>query len=174
MVAVGRITVLLVDDNPSARAEPAGLADSGQLGHAIREAATDGSMLAPEIVAAMLSPVKLDGALTADQKDLRHEVARGRPVKAPAAAKGAALAGGERHGRRHLPAVDAGRDPRPGQSARHRPRMLHAAIARREEALSRLLPGGLAERLRVDAGRRSGSGGLPSRSTCRTAGAVPR
>lgn len=130
------------------------VADSGRLGRAIREVATGGSMLDPEIVTAMLSPVRLDGELTADQEELLVDVASGRPVKAIAATRGATpeavnaaieevfltLAQGASSGR---------------QSALRRLRMLHTAILRREEQgeiLSRLLPGGLAEKLRLDAG----------------------
>jgi class 3 adenylate cyclase len=111
-------------------------------------------MLDPEIVTAILSPVRLDGELTADQEALLGEVARGRPLKAIAASRRAtpeavnsaieevflALAQGASSGR---------------AGALRRLRMLHTAILRREEQgeiLSRLLPGGLAEKLRVDAG----------------------
>jgi class 3 adenylate cyclase/DNA-binding NarL/FixJ family response regulator len=130
------------------------VADSGRLCRAIREVATGGSMLDPEIVAAILSPVRLAGELTADQDALLGEVARGRPLKAIAASRRATpeavnsaieevflvLARGASSGR---------------AGALRRLRMLHTAILRREEQgeiLSRLLPGGLAEKLRVDAG----------------------
>ncbi len=130
------------------------VADSGRLGRAIREVATGGSMLDPEIVAAMLSPVKLDGELTAEQEELLNEVARGRPVKAIAAASNATPAAVnaaiEDLFLRLAQGASAGR-----HSALRRLRMLHTAILRREEqgeTLSRLLPSGLAEKLRLDGG----------------------
>jgi class 3 adenylate cyclase/DNA-binding NarL/FixJ family response regulator len=130
------------------------VADSGRLGRAIREVATGGSMLDPEIVAAMMSPVRMDGALTAEQEDLLEEVARGRPVKAIAAATGATPAAVnaaiEDLFLRLAQGASAGR-----QSALRQLRMLHTAILRRDEqgeTLSRLLPSGLAEKLRVDGG----------------------
>lgn len=130
------------------------VADSGRLGRAIREVATGGSMLDPEIVTAVISPVRGDGELTADQEELLQEVARGRPVKAIAAARAAppeaVNAAIEEVFLRLAQGASAGR-----QSALRRLRMLHTTILRQEEqgeTLSRLLPGGLAEKLRVDAG----------------------
>ena len=126
--------------------------DSGRLSRAIREVATGGSMLDPEIVRALVSPVQADNVLSPDQEDLLHQVAHGRPVKAIAATLGCppeavndqieglflALARGASAGR---------------AEALRQLRMLHAAILEREEqgqTLSRLLPGGLAEKLRTD------------------------
>lgn len=130
------------------------VADSGRLGRAIREVATGGSMLDPEIVHALVSPARTDGELDAAGEDLLRQVAEGRPVKAIAAARGDTpesvnaaveqlfldLATGASKGR---------------ESALRRLRLLHAAIAQREEqgeTLSRLLPGGLADKLRSDRG----------------------
>jgi adenylate cyclase len=128
------------------------LADSDQLSRAIREVASGGSMLDPEIVRALVSPARQDGDLSADQENLLHQVAQGRTVKALAAA------------RREPPEVVNSRiedlflvlakGASAGQEdALRRLRLLHAAIAQREEqgeTLSRLLPSGLAEKLRVD------------------------
>jgi adenylate cyclase len=130
------------------------VADSGRLGRAIREVATGGSMLDPEIVHALVSPARVDGELDDDAEDLLRQVAEGRPVKAIAAARGDTpeavndaieqLFLDLAHG------ASAGRD-----GALRRLRMLHGAIASREEqgeTLSRLLPGGLADKLRTDRG----------------------
>jgi adenylate cyclase len=128
------------------------VADSDRLGRAIREVATGGSMLDPEIVAAVVSPTRGEGDLSPQDEDLLQQVASGRPVKAIAVGRGVppeavndaveqlflTLARGATAGR---------------AEALRRLRMLHAAIVQREEqgeTLSRLLPGGLAEKLRTD------------------------
>jgi adenylate cyclase len=128
------------------------VADSDRLARAIREVATGGSMLDPEIVRALVTPARTDGVLTDEQEDLLRQVAEGRPVKAIATSMGVppeavndaiealflALANGASAGQ---------------ADALHRLRMLHSAILDREEqgqTLSRLLPGGLADRLRTD------------------------
>ena len=59
--------------------------DGNRLARAIREVATGGSMLDPEIVHALVAPGARDGELTADEDELLHQVAEGRPVKAIAA-----------------------------------------------------------------------------------------
>ncbi len=128
------------------------VADGDRLARAIREVATGGSMLDPEIVTAMVSPARAEGTLTDAQEELLRQVAEGRPVKAiaaqtkstPEAVNNAieslflVLAADASVGR-----VDA---------LRHL-RMLHSAILDREEqgqTLSRMLPGGLADELRLD------------------------
>src|ERR671930_397409 len=60
--------------------------DSGRLAQAIREVATGGSMLDPEIVRALVSPARREGDLGPEDEDLLRQVAEGRPVKAIAAA----------------------------------------------------------------------------------------
>ena len=128
------------------------VADGDRLSRAIREVATGGSMLDPEIVSALVTPVRSSADLTADEEALLHDIAEGRPVKAIAAARGTTpesvntdveelflkLARGASDGR---------------ESALRRLRLLQQAILEREEqgeTLSRFLPGGLAERLRAD------------------------
>ena len=64
------------------------VSDGNRLARAIRDVATGGSMLDPEIVEALVSPAKSDADLTASQTDLLEQVAQGRPVKAIAAASG--------------------------------------------------------------------------------------
>ena len=128
------------------------IAEPDRLAQAIREVATGGSMLDPEIVQALLAPARKDGDLTEEQEALLRQVAEGRPVKAiatsmeiPPEAVNDAI--------EHL-FLDLARGASSGQAdALRRLRMLHTAILDREEqgeTLSRLLPGGLAERLRND------------------------
>jgi class 3 adenylate cyclase/ActR/RegA family two-component response regulator len=126
--------------------------DGDQLVRAVREVATGGSMLDPVIVHALVAPVRDDGDLDDEEDQLLRWIAEGRPVKAIAAARG------------HSPEVvqeaiealflklaqgaSAGR-----ASALRRLRLLQKAIIDREEqgeTLSRLLPGGLADKLRRD------------------------
>jgi adenylate cyclase len=128
------------------------VADSNRLARAIREVATGGSMLDPEIVRALVSPARRPGELSEEDEDLLRQIAEGRPVKAIAASRGdppeavnaaieglfLALARG----------ASAGQD-----DALRRLRLLHAAILQREEqgeTLSRLLPSGLFAKLRAD------------------------
>ena len=130
------------------------VADSDRLARAIRDVATGGSMLDPEIVAALVSPAREDATLSEEQEDLLRQVAEGRPVKAIAASR-------RETAEAVNDAVEAlflniARGASAGQDdALRRLRMLHAAILEREEqgeTLSRLLPGGLAEKLRTDRG----------------------
>jgi class 3 adenylate cyclase/ActR/RegA family two-component response regulator len=133
------------------------IAEGDQLVDAIRAVATGGTALDPAIVEALVRPVTTHGGLSPAEEELLSMVAEGKPIKAIAAA-------------RHLPAeavdaeveavfvklaegVSAGT-----QGALQRLRLLHKAIVDREEqgeTLSRLLPGGLAEKLRRD-GRQIG------------------
>jgi adenylate cyclase len=128
------------------------IAEGNQLVDAIRAVATGGTALDPSIVEALLRPVTSHGGLSPAEEALLSMVAEGKPIKAIAVA-------------RHLPAsaidaeveavfvklaegVSAGT-----QGALQRLRLLHKAIVDREEqgeTLSRLLPGGLAEKLRRD------------------------
>ena len=133
------------------------IAEGNQLVEAIRAVATGGTALDPAIVEALIRPVTSHGGLTGPEEELLSMVAEGKPIKAIAAA-------------RRLPAeaVDAEVEAvfvklAEGVSAGtagalRRLRLLHQAIVDREEqgeTLSRLLPGGLAEKLRRD-GRRIG------------------
>ncbi|MEP7055541.1 MAG: adenylate/guanylate cyclase domain-containing protein [Actinomycetota bacterium] len=130
------------------------LADSDRLARAIREVATGGSMLDPEIVRALVTPARVEGALSDREEALLRQVAEGRPVKAIASSQGETaetvndaiealfltLARGASAGQEH---------------ALRRLRQLHTAILEREEqgeTLSRLLPSGLAAKLKADRG----------------------
>ena len=63
------------------------VSDGDRLARAVREVATGGSMLDPEIVQALVNPVRVEGELTEDEDDLLTQVAQGRPIKAIAASR---------------------------------------------------------------------------------------
>jgi adenylate cyclase len=126
------------------------VAAGNQLADAIRAVATGGTALDPVVVEALVRPVVPPGGLLPAEEELLGMIAEGKPIKAIAVA-------------RHVPpeAVDAEVQAvfvklatgvsAGSQSALRRLRMLHQAIVDREEqgeTLSRLLPGGLAEKLR--------------------------
>jgi class 3 adenylate cyclase/DNA-binding NarL/FixJ family response regulator len=125
------------------------VSDGNRLARAIREVATGGSMLDPEIVEALVSPARDESDLTSSEQALLQQVAEGRPVKAIAASLGSTPESVN-------DAIESlfltlARGASAGQeSALRRLRLLQKAIVDREEqgeTLSRLLPGGLAERL---------------------------
>jgi len=130
------------------------VADSDRLARAIREVATGGSMLDPEIVSALVSPARTEGTLSAEQEDLLRQVAEGRPVKAIAAS--ADVTPESVHDAIEVLFLTLARGASAGQEeALRQLRMLHTGILEREEqgqTLSRLLPTGLAEKLRSDRG----------------------
>jgi class 3 adenylate cyclase/DNA-binding NarL/FixJ family response regulator len=128
------------------------VSNGDHLARAIREVATGGSMLDPQIVQSLVAPVRGAGALTSDDEDLLQQVAEGKPVKAIAAARGTtpeAVNDAIESLFLHL-----AHDASAGQEgALRRLRLLQKAIVDREEqgeTLSRFLPGGLAQRLRTD------------------------
>jgi adenylate cyclase len=126
------------------------VAEGNQLADAIRSVATGGTALDPAIVEALVRPVISPGELAPAEEELLGMIAEGKPIKAIAVA-------------RRVPpeAVDAEVEAvfvklaagvaSGNPAALNRLRMLHQAIIEREEqgeTLSRLLPGGLAEKLR--------------------------
>jgi class 3 adenylate cyclase/ActR/RegA family two-component response regulator len=128
------------------------IAEGDQLVDAVRQVATGGTALDPAIVDALVRPVRSEGELSREDDELLMFVAEGRPIKAIAATRKTTpeavsddvealfltLARG----------VSSGAD-----GSLRRLRLLHQAIVDREEqgeTLSRLLPGGLAEKLRVE------------------------
>jgi adenylate cyclase len=131
------------------------VAEGDQLARAVREVATGGSVLDPKIVEALVSPVTGDGGLTPAEEELLQMVAEGRPIKAIAVTKAttpaAVSADVEQLFLKISDAATAGT-----AGSLRRLRMLHQAIVDREEqgeTLSRLLPGGIAEKLRREGGR---------------------
>jgi adenylate cyclase len=132
--------------------------DGDQLARAVREVATGGSMLDPAIVNALVAPARGVGELDEREDQLLQWIAEGRPVKAIAATWGitpeAANDAVEELFLKLAKEASAGRE-----GALRRLRLLQKAIVDREEqgeTLSRLLPGGLVEKLRRD-GREPGA-----------------
>jgi len=128
------------------------VADGNRLARAIREVATGGSMLDPEIVSALVSPVRAEGALSDTDEQLLQMIAEGKPTKAIAAVwKTTAESVNDAIESLFL---SLAKDASAGQQgALRRLRLLQQAIVSREEqgeTLSRLLPGGLADKLRAD------------------------
>ncbi|MDQ6911025.1 MAG: response regulator [Actinomycetota bacterium] len=133
------------------------LADGDQLAKAIREVATGGSLLDPSIVEALVNPVTSAGELDPTEERLLKLVAEGRPIKAIAAIE-STTAEAVSDAVEKLFLKLAQEASTGASSSLRRLRMLHEAIVTREEqgeSLSRLLPGGVAEKLRRD-GRRIG------------------
>lgn len=124
------------------------VAEGNQLAEAVRTVATGGIALDPVIVDAVVRPAGAEPS----GDDLITQVAAGRTIKAIAAARGTtpeAVANEiERLFLQLAQGASAGQE-----SALRRLRQLHQAIVEREEqgeTLSRLLPGGLAEKLRSE------------------------
>ncbi|HWI04482.1 MAG TPA: adenylate/guanylate cyclase domain-containing protein [Acidimicrobiales bacterium] len=133
------------------------LADGDQLARAIREVATGGSLLDPSIVETLINPVASHNDLTPAEERLLQHVAEGRPMKAIAVSEGTTATDvADEVERLFLKLAQAASTG--ASSSLRRLRMLHQAIVQREEqgeTLSRLLPGGVAEKLRRE-GRRIG------------------
>lgn len=132
------------------------VAEGDQLARAVREVATGGSMLDPAIVESLIHPVR-DTDLTPAEEDLLQLVAEGRPIKAIAAARDMTPAAASDEVERLF--LKLAQEASGGaEGSLRRLRLLHEAIVEREEqgeTLSRLLPGGLAEKLRTE-GRKIG------------------
>src|SRR5689334_6734515 len=128
------------------------IAEGNQLVDAIREVATGGTALDPVIVEKLVDPVIAPGGLSPAEEELLSMVAEGKPIKAIAAVRRvpaeAVAAEVEAVFIKLASGVSTG-DP----GALNRLRLLHQAIVDREEqgeTLSRLLPGGLAEKIRAE------------------------
>jgi class 3 adenylate cyclase/DNA-binding NarL/FixJ family response regulator len=124
--------------------------EGNQLASAIREVAAGGSVLDPTIVDALASPLRADGALSTDEEQLLQQVASGLPIKAIALARGTTPADVDAAIEKLF--VDLAEGLSAGQhGSLERLKRLHQAIVDREEqgeTLGRLLPGGVAEKLR--------------------------
>jgi class 3 adenylate cyclase/DNA-binding NarL/FixJ family response regulator len=128
------------------------IAEGDQLIEAIRAVATGGTALDPAIVEALVRPVTSSGELSDSEQTLLALVAEGKPIKAIAASRGlppeAIDTEVEAVFVKLAQGVSAG-----NQGALQQLRLLHQAIVDREEqgeTLSRLLPGGIAEKLRLE------------------------
>jgi len=133
------------------------VAEGDQLFRAIREVTTGGSMLDPRIVEALVQPASQGTDLTADEEDLLQQLAQGRPIKAIAVTRRTTPADvDDAIQKLFLKLAQAASSGAAG--ALRRLKLLHQAIVDREEqgeSLSRLLPTGLAEKVRRE-GRRIG------------------
>jgi class 3 adenylate cyclase/DNA-binding NarL/FixJ family response regulator len=128
-----------------------GVAEGDQLARAVRTVSSGGSVLDPKIVEALVRPVG-ESDLSPSDEELLAMVAEGRTIKAIAVKRnttGAEVAASvEQLFLRLAKQATGGR-----QSGLSNLRRLHQAIVDREEqgeTLSRLLPGGIADRLRQD------------------------
>lgn len=133
------------------------VAEGNQLAKAIREVATGGSALDPRIVEGLIRPVAAGGGLLPSEEALLQMIAEGKSVKSIAARQNAPAA-------IVADAIDQlflklAQEASTGESgALRRLKMLHQAIIDLEEqgeTLSRLLPGGIALKLKQE-GRRIG------------------
>jgi class 3 adenylate cyclase/ActR/RegA family two-component response regulator len=128
------------------------IAEGDQLVDAVRSVATGGTALDPAIVDALVQPVRPEGELSPSDEELLTLIAEGRPIKSIAVSRKttpqAVTTEVEELFVTLAKGVSSGAD-----GALRRLRLLHQAIVDREEqgeTLSRLLPGGLAEKLRKD------------------------
>jgi adenylate cyclase len=126
------------------------VAQGTQLADAIRAVATGGTALDPAIVQALVQPVVAPGGLTRAEEELLGMIAEGKPIKAIAVARRMTAEAVDTEVEaafvKLAEGVSAG-----NASALRRLRLLHQAIVDREEqgeTLSRLLPSGLADKLR--------------------------
>jgi len=126
------------------------VAEGDQLFRAIRAVTTGGSMLDPRIVEALVRPASQGTDLTPDEEKLLQLLAEGRPMKAIAVAQGTTPAAvDDAIQKLFLKLAQAASSGATG--ALRRLKLLHQAIVDREEqgeSLSRLLPTGIAEKLR--------------------------
>ncbi len=126
------------------------IAEGDQLARAIREVATGGSMIDPAIVSALVSPVRRTGGLDPEDDALLEMIAEGKPIKAIAAATHSTPAAVEAQVERLFVRLAEGVTTGTA-GALDRLKRLHWAIVSREEqgeSLSRMLPTGVADRIR--------------------------
>ncbi len=129
-----------------------GVAEGDQLASAARRVSAGVSVLDPRIVDALVRPVSGQGELGPADERLLHDVAAGRSIKAIAAARRTTPAAVAQDVERLFLSISRSASAWASTSLRQL-RLLHQAIVDREEqgeTLSRLLPGGLAEKLRRD------------------------
>ena len=128
--------------------------EGNQLVRAIVEVASGGTWLDPSIVTMMVRPVSKDGELSAAEESLLQLIAEGRPIKAIAIARNMTPAAAAAEIDKLF--LKLAQDASSGGSSLRRLRSLHEAIVASEETgetLSRLLPGGLADKVRRDGGK---------------------
>src|ERR1700726_496660 len=128
------------------------VAEGDQLFRAIRAVTSGGSMLDPRIVEALVRPATQGTDLSPDEEELLQLVAEGRQMKAIAVAQGTTPAAvDDAIQKLFLKLAQAASSGATG--ALRRLKLLHQAIVDREEQggrLGRLLPTGIAEKLRQE------------------------
>ncbi|CAN5829050.1 hypothetical protein BH23ACT4_BH23ACT4_05190 [soil metagenome] len=127
------------------------IGEGDQLARAIREVATGGSMLDPKIVQALTQPVTSGSDLSQDEEELLNQIAEGKPIKAIAVARRTTPADIDAHIEKLWMKLAQGLSAG-SKGSLERLKLLQRAIVDREEqgeALSRLLPGGVADQLRA-------------------------
>ncbi|CAN5788964.1 hypothetical protein BH10ACT1_BH10ACT1_16630 [soil metagenome] len=128
------------------------IAEGDQLVAAVRAVATGGTALDPVIVDKLTRPLTSRTGLPAGDEELLRFVAEGKPMKAIAVARRTtAEAVSDDIERLFLDIAQQASVG--GEGALRRLRLLHQAIVDREEqgrSLSRLLPGGIAEKVRLE------------------------
>ena len=133
------------------------VAAGDELVRCVRQVCIGSSVLDPVIVESLTRPMTVDGNLSANEEALLRMVAEGRPVKAIAAA--CRITPASAAARLDELFLKLARQATAGaNNALQQLERLHQAIVEREEQgrfLSRFLPGGVAEQLRLD-GRRPG------------------
>jgi class 3 adenylate cyclase/FixJ family two-component response regulator len=126
------------------------VAEGDQLFRAIRAVTTGGSMLDPRIVEALVRPASQGTDLTPEEEELLQLLAEGRPMKAIAVAHRTTPADVDDAIQKLFLKLAQAASTGAGGALR-RLKLLHQAIVDREEqgeSLSRLLPTGIAEKLR--------------------------
>ncbi len=125
------------------------VAEGDQLARAIRTVSSGGSVLDPKVVEALVRPID-DRELSPAEEELLRMVADGKPIKAIAVTRRTTAADAASSVEQLFLKL-ARQASRGGESALRNLRGLHSAIVEREEqgqTLSRLLPGGIADRVR--------------------------
>ncbi|HEY8953683.1 MAG TPA: response regulator, partial [Candidatus Dormibacteraeota bacterium] len=129
------------------------VAEGDQLARAIRTVSAGGSVLDPKVVEALVRPAG-ERDLSPAEEELLRMVAEGKPIKAIAVTRRTTAADAA-DSVEQLFLKLAQQASGGGESALRNLRVLHSAIVEREEqgqTLSRLLPGGIADRLRRGGG----------------------
>jgi len=133
------------------------VAEGDQLARAIRAVASGSSMLDPKIVESIVKPVAVEGELSTADDELLRMIAEGKPIKVIAAARNTTPADASADIEKLLMTIAQGASAGAAGAVK-RLQSLHKAMVDRdevEETLERLLPGGLAQKLRAE-GRRIG------------------
>jgi len=129
--------------------------EGNQLARAVRSVAAGGSVLDPKIVDALTTPVRADASLSPSEEDLLQQVAEGRTINAIAAQRKTTPADVDASIEALFKTLAEGLTAGRNDSLKRLKMLQRAIVDRKEqgESLSRLLPGGVAEKLRRDGQR---------------------